>query len=561
MRTTSTGVVTPQPRQRGWRTARTAISLTAVAGLLLACAPAAPAPAAPPSAPAAAPAAPAPVAGAPAKPAAPAAQPAAKSGGPANGQIVIVFEDDPTTIVPKDAYTNNGYFVLDNVYDHLTTRDYSSGQGKLVPQLAESWSRVDPNTWRFKLRQDVKFTNGEVFNADAVVAAIEDIADPAKPGLAAKEYGTLQAAKKIDDFTADIITKDPDPILPERLPHFPIPAPNWLKNASLTAASTEAVGSGPYILAEYQKGSHLLFKANANYWGTKKAQIAEIKLIGRKEQAVRGAMLQAGEADLAFHVAIDDAKKAARTIVEQTQESVILDINYEHPVMKDIRVRQAIYGAIDIQGMINSLYPDGIGVPLTGQPVRPGTVGWSPNLKMNPYTPDESKRLMQETGAVGTPLEYIDRPGSFPRAGEVSELIANWLNQVGFKVTIRHLEPVAFSEKKRSVKPGQDTPDLLQTSVSSPILDSSRVFDAYYECGALYKIGCDAEFDRRYKESKDLTGEAREKAFQGLLEYANPKLWYLPLFGLNWVHGASGRLQWLPRVDGQVLFTEMSLNP
>jgi peptide/nickel transport system substrate-binding protein len=222
------------------------MSLTALTSLLLACAPVAPAPAAPPSAPAA---------GAPAK----AAEPAVKPAGPANGQIVIVFEADPITIVPKDAFSNNGYFVLDNVYDHLTARDYASGQGKLVPQLAESWTRVDPKTWRFKLRRDVKFTNGEVFNADAVVVAIEDIADPQKPGLAANEYGTLQSAKKVDDFTADIITRDPDPILPERLVHFPIAAPNWVRSANLTAASTEAVGSGPYLLAEYLPGEHMLF--------------------------------------------------------------------------------------------------------------------------------------------------------------------------------------------------------------------------------------------------------------------------------------------------------------
>ena len=141
--------------------------------------------------------------------------------------------------------------MLDNVYDHLTARDWSSGTAKLVPQLAESWTPVDPNTWRFKLRQGVKFTNGEKFNADAVVAAIDDMANPQKPGLAIGEYGTLQSAKKVDEFTADIITKVPDPILPERLVHFPIPAPNWLKNANLRATSTEAVGSGPYILAEY----------------------------------------------------------------------------------------------------------------------------------------------------------------------------------------------------------------------------------------------------------------------------------------------------------------------
>jgi peptide/nickel transport system substrate-binding protein len=287
----------------------------------------------------------------------------------------------------------------------------------------------------------------------------------------------------------------------------------------------------------------MLFKANPNYWGPGKPKIAAIKLIGRTEQAVRAAMLQAGEADLAFHIALDDSKQAARSIIEQTQESVLIIINSEHPVMKDPRVRQAIAAAIDVQGMINALYPDGLGVPLNGQAVRQGTVGWNPQLKPNVYRPDEAKRLIQEAGAVGTPLEYIDRPGSFPRAGEVSELIANWLNQAGFKASVRHLEPTVFNEKKRAVKPGQETADLLQTSISSPILDRSRIFDFYYTCGALYRIGCDPEFDRRYGEAKDLTGEARDKAFQGLWEYTSDKLWYLPMFGLNWVHGAGAKLQ------------------
>ena len=155
---------------------------------------------------------------------------------------------------------------------------------------------------------------------------------PQKPGLAIGEYGTLQSAKKVDEFTADIITKDPDPIFPERLVHFPIPAPNWLKTANLSAdlhpgGRQRAVHPGR-VRAE---GHHLLFKANPNYWGPNKPKIAEIKLIGRREQAVRSAMLQAGEANLAFHIALDEAKKAPRTIIEQTQESVIFDDQLRAP--------------------------------------------------------------------------------------------------------------------------------------------------------------------------------------------------------------------------------------
>jgi ABC-type transport system substrate-binding protein len=77
----------------------------------------------------------------------------------------------------------------------------------------------------------------------------------------------MVSATMVDELTVDIVTTDPDPILLERLVHFAIPAPNWLKTANLEAASIQAIGSGPYILAEYQKGTHMLFKANENYWG------------------------------------------------------------------------------------------------------------------------------------------------------------------------------------------------------------------------------------------------------------------------------------------------------
>ena len=217
----------------------------------------------------------------------------------------------------------------------------------MVPKLAESWTRVQPTVWRFKLRQDVKFSNGEPFNADAVVVAIEDLNDPQKPGLGASDYGSPKSATKVDEFTVDITTATPDPILPEKLNHFGIPAPDWLKSASPEVRATQAVGSAPYILAEFVKGQHLIFKANPTYWGPNKAKIAEIKMVFRTEQSVRGAMLLAGEADLAYNIPAEQLDQVPRGIIEQSQESPMFRINTEHPVMKDIRVRQAIAYAVD----------------------------------------------------------------------------------------------------------------------------------------------------------------------------------------------------------------------
>jgi len=496
--------------------------------------------------------APKPAAAAPATVAPAAAQPVA-----ATGQITMVIEAEPNTIVTKDSTTNNGQMVVDNIYDHLTARDNASN--KMVPKLAESWSRVQPTVWRFVLRKDVKFSNGEPFNADAVVVAVDDLNDPQKPGLGASDYGSPQKATKVDEYTVDLTTATPDPILPEKLNHFGIPAPGWLKSATPEQRATQAVGSAPYLLAEMVKGQHLIFKANPTYWGPNKAKIAEIKMVFRTEQSVRGSMLMAGEADLAYNIPAEQLDKVPRGIIEQSQESPMFRINAEHPVMKDVRVREAITIGIDNGGMAKSLYPEGIAIQSNGQMIRKGTVGWNPNLKPYPYDPEKAKALMKEAGAVGTPVEFLARPGQFPRASEVSELIIQSLNDMGFKATVRFLESAASTEALRSVKPDQKRPDLQMTSTSSPTLDSSRPFDLYYMCGGRNHIGCDEEWDRQYTEAKQLTGDARDKAFQDLWAYAYDKYWYVPLFGLNWAHGASNRLVWEPRVDGQVVFTEISL--
>src|SRR5215212_9937512 len=407
MRSTTMRGRTSPPRWPGWGVSTTVMSLTVLTSLLLACAPAAASPAA--GAPAAQPAA---------SPAAATGQAAAKPSGPASGSITVVLEAEPNTLLTKDSTTNNGQIVVNNIYDSLTRFD---PQGKLVGRLAESWSRVDPTTWRFKLRQGVKFTNGEPFNADAVVFAIEDLNNPQQPGIGILDYGSMKTATKIDEFTVDITTPSPDPILPSKNVNFPIPAPNWAKTATIEQRSTTAVGSGPYILAEYVKGQHMLFKANPDYALTPKPTIAEIKMVFRVEQQVRAAMIQAGEADLAYNIPPEMKNQMPRGIVDQIQEVPFFKINSEHPVMKDVRVRQAIAVGIDVAGMVKSLYPPGIAIQANGQLVRKGTLGWNPNLKPYPYDPQLAKRLMQETGAVGTPVEFLARPGQFPRATEVAE--------------------------------------------------------------------------------------------------------------------------------------------
>src|SRR5205823_13168091 len=121
----------------------------------------------------------------------------------------------------------NAYFVMGNVYDGLTARDWSTGEPKIVGKLAESYtqSQTDPKTWRFKLRPGLKFINGEPVTADAVVTMVASVVDPAKPGNSIHEFGLGGgSATKIDDLTVDITTKAPDAIFPSRVVRLSIPA-------------------------------------------------------------------------------------------------------------------------------------------------------------------------------------------------------------------------------------------------------------------------------------------------------------------------------------------------
>jgi peptide/nickel transport system substrate-binding protein len=479
----------------------------------------------------------------------PAAQPTtAAAVAKPKSSITIVLESEPDTILPKDATTDNAMFVMANVYSALTYRQFDQlGQPpKIVPHLAESFdqSQSDPKTWRFKLRKGVKFHNGEPFNADAVVTTINAALDQSKPGLGLDAWGlTGGGVAKVDDYTVDIATKAPDAILPNRLAILGIAAPGWLTSSPKDGPVETAVGAGPYKLVEYGRASHFLLQADENYWGPTKPTIGEIKLVFRNEANVRSSMLRAGEAQLATLVTPEDAKQLPATFIEQTGESVGIKINPEHPLLKDLRVRQAINMSIDRDTMISSLYGD-VAEHLNGMMVRKSSLGWNPNLKEYPFDLDKAKQLMKDAGGVGQSIELISRNNVVPRVGEVNELVADQISQTGLKVTIKSLEIGQWRIANQSVKPGDTRPDLLLTSVSDPVLDWSRALIYYFSCGGVDSEFCDQAFTDKLTTTLGLTGDARVKGFQELWQTVHDQNLFISLFGLNFVHGLTSKLHW-----------------
>ncbi|HWD43004.1 MAG TPA: ABC transporter substrate-binding protein, partial [Actinomycetota bacterium] len=135
--------------------------------------------------------------------------------GTTSSSITIAIGAEPTTLDPQVRDDGNERAINDNIYETLMARDPA---GELQPGLAAAApTRKGDESWEFKLRPEVKFSNGEAFNADAVVASVERVIDPKFNSEQASFFSTITGATKVDDLTVTIETKGPDPLLPSRM--------------------------------------------------------------------------------------------------------------------------------------------------------------------------------------------------------------------------------------------------------------------------------------------------------------------------------------------------------
>ncbi|KZR98004.1 Oligopeptide-binding oppA-like protein, partial [Daphnia magna] len=128
-----------------------------------------------------------------------------------------------------------------NLYEGLVYRNHKL---EVEPALATEWKQTDPTTWRFKLRQGVKFHDGTPFTADDVIFSVKRN-NHAQSDLATYS-STIAEVKKIDDLTVDIVTNGPDPVLLQNLPAVFIMSKTWSEKNNTAAPVRGIVGNESY---------------------------------------------------------------------------------------------------------------------------------------------------------------------------------------------------------------------------------------------------------------------------------------------------------------------------
>jgi peptide/nickel transport system substrate-binding protein len=310
------------------------------------------------------------------------------------------------------------------VYERLI--DYDKKM-KLVPMLATSWENPEPNRWVFKLRRDVKFHDGTPFTADDVVFSF----DRAKYTTASFKLYALEtgAARKVDDYTVEFVTTAPNPVEPAMVSNIFIMSKAWCeKNKSLkpqditnreeTFAALNSNGTGPFILVAREPGVKTTHKRNPGWWGAKlgmfEGNVDTVEYRPVANGATRNAALRSGELDFVLDPPVQDiaSLKEDRAIkVWEGQETRVIFVGLDQGrdellystvrgknPFKDVRVRRALYQAIDTQTLKTQVMrglsvPTGIALP---DPVGSGLP--ASMEKRPPFDPAASKRLLAEAG-------------------------------------------------------------------------------------------------------------------------------------------------------------------
>jgi peptide/nickel transport system substrate-binding protein len=424
-----------------------------IAALAVACAGAAPATQAPPQSaePTAAPAsttgpastsAPAATAGpTPAPTAAPVATPLPSDVTSARDSITLVVGEEPVQLNPMQSIgaSLNAVITRDNLVDALAWQ--SGDDQRVVPTGASTgWEQIDPDTWQFTLREGVKFHNGEEWNAQAALPSLEHLGNGSNNNSSFPYTGGF-TAEAIDEYTLEINCDQACPIFPNTAFFVTFQAPNYLRdNPTDEDRARQVVGFGPYKLVDWQAGVDITEEAYPDYvpagdhFEFQKPLIQNLRWLWRGEQTVMIAMVQGGEADIAWDVSVDAAKALPPEMIKagSSAESFALTVNtLWHPELKKKQVREAIVHAINCQEMVDVLY-SGL-TTCRGNIIFPGVIGATErNTAPYEYNPEMARQLLAEANYdPSNVITIMGRATRIPKNVEVYEATKGYLDQVG----------------------------------------------------------------------------------------------------------------------------------
>ncbi|MDX2222426.1 MAG: ABC transporter substrate-binding protein [Rhodospirillaceae bacterium] len=417
------------------------------------------------------------------------------------------------------------------IFDSLT---FVGHDGAIRPWLALSWENVDPLTWRFDLRPGVTFSNGEPFNADAVVNAVDYLISPAAAGdVVASMFNTVVGARALDALTVEITTRTPNPVLPREVSTLRIVAPEAWRRLGPQGFGNAPHGTGPFQVERFEP-ARVVMRRFDNSWRPPAFDRLEVRAVPEGPARVQAMMSRQLDMILGASPDLMDAlaDNGDQVVVVPGSGTFAFSfiLNPSHPAfgpanapLTDVRVRQALNYAVDKNAFLTALLGGKTGA--ASQPAPPIAFGYDPALAPYPFDPEKARALLAEAGypdGFAMVVEIVPG-GSIPNGEAIYQKVAEDLAKVGVRVELR---PFTIQQYLRALHFGEFSGQgFMMDFPSAPTMDVLRAMKLHscwwktpYLCVAedqalIEEIAQEFDIERRLNLSRQLMRRYRDQAY------------------------------------------------
>ncbi|MDM5339870.1 ABC transporter substrate-binding protein [Fictibacillus enclensis] len=359
------------------------------------------------------------------------------SGGKSVGKQEITYATTSKVVGLSPILTNDSVSssVIEQIYETLFVRDIKTG--KIVPQLAESYENPDKNTWKIKLKKNIKFQDGTPFNAEAVKYTFDKLKDPKTAAPRASLLEPVKSIEAPDDYTVILKTDKPYGPMLAALTHSnaAIVSPTADKKQDLM---TKPVGTGPFKFSKKENGEDIVLVKNEKYW-KRPAKLDQVTFKVVPEITTAVSMLQTGKVQLLDGLTTElmpRLEKMNNVEIQKKEGTPVyyLAFNMERSPMKDLAFRQAVAEAIDTKSYLKKL--NGLGV-YSNSFIGPEVFGHSGDSGPA-FDQQKAKKLVKDKRFGNKTVKLlVANTASYM---SMAEVIQSQLKEVGINAKIETLE-------------------------------------------------------------------------------------------------------------------------
>lgn len=332
-----------------------------------------------------------------------------------------------------------GLAVMDPLFD-------IDEKGSIKPVLATGYEAVDGGkAYRITLREGVKFHDGTAFDAEAVVFNIERVRDPKNACRCLANLDSIAGVKAIDARTVEFTLNRPDAVLPAILSDAAglMVSPTALR-ADEKAIAKRPIGTGPFIVKEWQQGHKIILERNPSYWAKDQPYLDRVVMLPLANEETRQSGLLSGTIDVIQSPSprfVREARtnKKLKVMTGAGLGTTFLKMNTRTAPFDDVRVRRAMAYATDRALFTKAIYDDQY--PVADSLIGPGMWAHAAVKNFPKYDPAQAKKLLAD---YGKPVSFVLGISTSPHNALAAQALQEMWKEVGITVQIKQIEQARF---------------------------------------------------------------------------------------------------------------------